>query len=134
MKTLSLKMTVSIGANPKEVFSALTDSKAISQWSGQKGRVASKVGGKFEMFDGWVKGKVIEYTPGKSVAFTWIPEDWPEGADESVVRYTLLPSKGGTKMVLKHSGFPNESQRKSHRGGWKEFVFDPIKEYFSARR
>jgi uncharacterized protein YndB with AHSA1/START domain len=134
MKSSSFKLTVTIKAKPKDVFAALTDSKQIAKWSGQKGKVAPKVGGKFGMFDGWVKGTVVEFKPGKSLAYSWLPGDWPEGAEESIVRYSFSPVKSGTEVVLEHSNFPNESQKKSHKSGWKDFVFDPIKAHFSNRR
>ncbi len=68
MKSSSIKLTVTIEAKPTDIFEALTDSKQITRWSGQKGKVGSKRGGKFELFDGWVKGKVVEFKPGKSLA------------------------------------------------------------------
>jgi uncharacterized protein YndB with AHSA1/START domain len=131
MKTLKLKIATTIGAKPDAVFEALTDSKAIGQWSGQKGKVAPRIGGAFEMFDGWVKGKVLEYKPGKSLAYTWHTEDWTADTEESVVRYTFASAKEGTRIVLEHSNFPSESEMKSHKSGWKEHVFDPLKDHFS---
>lgn len=133
MKSSSFKLTYSVGAKPEEVFAALTEARLISQWSGQKGKVAAKVRGKFEMFDGWVKGKVLEFKPSRSLSYTWLPGDWPEDAAESVVKYTLTPAKNGTKVVLEHSGFPNEAQKKSHKSGWKDFFFDPLIDHFSSR-
>jgi uncharacterized protein YndB with AHSA1/START domain len=132
MKTLSVKLSVTIPAKPADVFAALTDSKLIAGWCGQKGNVSTKVGGRFEMFDGWVKGKVLEFKPGKSLTYTWNPSDWPEVEKESLVRYTLTPSGKGTKVVLEHSNFPNEKEKNNTRSGWKEFVFDPLKSYFSS--
>lgn len=132
MKTSSIKITVTIPAKPDEVFTALTDSKLIARWCGQQGTVSSKVGGKFEMFDGWVKGKVLEIKPGKKLSYTWLPSDWKESDEESVVKYTFAPSGKGTKVVLEHSNFPNETEKKNTRSGWKEFVFDPLKQHFSA--
>ena len=131
MKALKLKIATTIAGKPDAVFAALTDSKTIGLWSGQKGSVASKIGGPFDMFDGWVKGKVLEYKPGKSLAYTWHTEDWTADTAESVVRYTFAPSKEGTKIVLEHSNFPNESEMKNHKSGWKENVFDPLKNHFS---
>jgi len=132
MKTSSIKLTVTIPAKPDEVFAALTDSKLIARWCGQKGTVSSKVGGKFEMFDGWVKGKVLESKPGKTLSYTWLPGDWQESDEESVVKYTFAPSGKGTKIVLEHSHFPNETEKKNHKSGWKEFVLDPLKSHFST--
>lgn len=128
---LSLNLSVTLGAKPNEVFKALTDSKAITQWCGQNGKVESKPGGKFEMFDGWVKGKVIKFRPGKSLAYSWTPEDWPSDAKASVVEYTLNATKTGTKITLKHSGFPNQKEMKNHKSGWTDYVFDPLKQYLS---
>jgi uncharacterized protein YndB with AHSA1/START domain len=132
MKTLSFKLAVTIAAKPGEVFAALTDSKLIARWCGQKGSVSSKVGGKFQMFDGWVSGRVLEFKPGKSLIYTWHPGDWPEFEEESVVKYTFSTSGKGTKIVLEHANFPNETEKKNTRSGWKEFVFDPLKKHFST--
>lgn len=131
MKVLRVRLAVTVAAKPDAVFTALTDAKAIAEWSGQKGRVASTVGGVFEMFDGWVKGKVMEYKPGKSLAYTWHTEDWTADTEDSVVRYTFSAVPAGTKVILEHSKFPNESEMKSHKSGWKEHVFDPLKQHFS---
>jgi uncharacterized protein YndB with AHSA1/START domain len=131
MRSLRLKMATTFAAKPAAVFTALTDAKAIGLWSGQKGKVGTKIGGAFEMFDGWVKGKVLEYKPGKCVSFTWHTEDWTADTQDSIVRYTLVPARQGTKLILEHSNFPNESEMQSHKSGWKEHVFDPLKEHFS---
>lgn len=132
MKSSTFKLTFTVAAKPEDVFAALTEARQISQWSGQKGKVTAKVGGKFEMFDGWVRGTVLEYKPGKSLSYTWQPGDWPEDYRDSIVKYKLSAAKSGTKVALEHSGFPNETQKKSHKSGWKEFFFDPLKKHFSS--
>ena len=131
MKSLKMKLAVTVGAKPDAVFKALTNAKTIEAWSGQKGAVASRVGGAFEMFDGWVKGKVLEYRPGKSLAYTWHTEDWTADTEASIVRYTFAAVPAGTKILLEHSNLPNEREMKSHKSGWKEHVFDQLKEHFS---
>ncbi len=130
----SLSISVTIKASPAEVFDALTNTTAIRKWSGQAGTVGSTIGGKFEMFDGWVKGKVLAYARGKALSYTWLPDDWSEGAKPSVVRFSLSRAASGTKIVLKHSGFPDEQQKKEHRDGWTVHVFQPLKEYFVSRK
>jgi len=134
MKTTSIKLSIVVTAKPGEVFAALTEPHRIAAWSGQKGKVAAKVGGTFELFDGWVKGTVLEFNPGKRLAHTWLPGDWPADAHESVVRYTLTPSGKGTKIVLEHSNLPNETEKKNHTSGWKEFVLDPLKTHFTTHQ
>jgi uncharacterized protein YndB with AHSA1/START domain len=131
MKSSTFKLSFTVAAKPADVFAALTEARQISKWSGQKGKVTAKVGGKFEMFDGWVKGKVIKFKPSKELSYTWHPGDWPEGSRDSVVKYKLSAAKAGTKVALEHSGFPNEKQKNEHKSGWKEFVFDPLNKHFS---
>lgn len=132
MKSSSFKLQIELPAPPTKVFDALTNARLISQWCGQQGKVDPKVGGKFEMFDGWVTGKVVEFKPWKALAYTWLPGDWPDGAEPSVVKYTFAATKKGTKLSLEHSHFPNETEKKNHKSGWTEYVFNPLKEFFTS--
>lgn len=131
-KSGSISMVVSVKARPAEVFRALTDAKSIGQWSGHKGRVEAKIGGKFEMFNGWVKGKVLAYQVGKILAYTWHPTDWDKKTKASIVEYKFTGTGVKTKIRLTHSGFPDAKAMKEHEEGWKEFVFDHLKKYFDA--
>ncbi len=131
MKPKRIKANVTLPGTPQEVFEALTESRIIKRWSGQRGKVEPKIGGKAEMFDGWVKGRVLEWNPPKLLSYTWKPQDWPEKSTESIVRYTFKKSAKGTIVALEHSGFPTDREAQSHKDGWHEFVFDPLKEYFN---
>jgi uncharacterized protein YndB with AHSA1/START domain len=132
-KAKSISMRVTIKARPVEVFRALSNSRSIQGWSGQKGKVEATIGGRFEMFDKWVKGKVLAYQPGKILSYTWSPIDWKKGTEASIVRYTFSASGSSTIVRLRHSGFPSEASRKEHREGWTEHVFDPLKGFFKSR-
>lgn len=131
-KSHSISTSVTLNAKPGEVFDALTDSRSILKWSGQRGKVEPKIGGRFEMFNGWVTGKVLAFLRGKTLAYTWHPTDWSDETEASVVKYTFSATKSGTKISLRHTGFPNAQARKEHHGGWTEHVFDPLKEFFKS--
>ncbi len=128
-----ITMSATVNARPSDVFDALTNSEKIRKWSGQKGTVEATIGGKFEMFDGWVKGKVLAYHRGKNVSYTWHAADWDKDVKPSIVKFRLSPTKTGTKISLSHSGLPDEKSRKEHAGGWTEFVFDPLKEFLGSK-
>ncbi len=123
-------MSASFDAAPDQVFHALTDPKLIRTWSGQSGKVELKKNGKMELFDGWVKGKVLKYSRGKVLEYTWLTEEWGSHIEESVVKFSFSPTSKGTKVSLRHVHLPNAREAQSHKGGWKEFVFDPLKEFF----
>ncbi len=133
-KAKAISLTVTVPADPGDVFNALTDSKIISRWSGQEGTVEPKIGGKFEMFDGWVKGKVLAYQSGKTLSYTWHTAEWDKEIEPSIVSFAFSKAKSGTKITLKHKGLPNEKERREHNGGWKEHVFDPLKEFFGSSK
>ena len=53
---------------------ALTNVRQIAAWSGQRAKVQPIIGGKMELFDGWVKGNILAYEIGKRLSFTWKPD------------------------------------------------------------
>ena len=55
---LDLEFTLS--GKPKRVMQLLTDAALIRKWSGGEAVVENIIGGRFEMFDGWVTGKVLK--------------------------------------------------------------------------
>jgi glutathione S-transferase len=134
MKSLTIKVTVVIKAASNDIFDALTNSKQMLEWSGQKGIVQPTIGGKFEMFDGWVKGTVLGFERGKILAVTWKPEDWNKDAVSSIVTYKFVEVKDGTKVTVTHTGFPNSKEVQSHKEGWTQFVFEPLKTYLLNRQ
>ncbi len=122
-----------IPATPAQVMKLLTDAKLIRAWSGGEGKVEKKAGGEFEMFDGWVAGNVLKISD-KELAYTWKTTEWPEETKPSEVYYKLETDKEGTKIFLKHNGFPNEEEMENHKEGWSEHFFGPMEEYILSTR
>ena len=134
MKAKSFTISASFPFSAETVFTALTNARQIAVWSGQNGKVQPTIGGKMELFDGWVKGIVLAYELGKRLSFTWKPSEWAKEKQASIVTCHFIPTKTGTKLTLKHSGFPNDSELQSHKVGWTEFVFDPLKMYLTSKQ
>ena len=123
---LDLEFTLS--GKPKRVMQLLTDAALIRKWSGGEAVVENIIGGRFEMFDGWVTGKVLKIAD-RELAYTWTAGDWPDGSGASEVHYWLKDDEAGTKVILKHTGFPNAEEMNSHKSGWTDFFFDPLEDY-----
>lgn len=127
--SFDLKMDFRVSGKLPRVMQLLTDAELIRKWSGGEAILEPKVGGKFEMFDGWVSGEVLKISD-KELAYTWKANDWEDNALPSEVHYTLkADSQGGTEVTLIHTGFPNEKERDSHKTGWTDFFFDPLEDY-----
>ncbi|HOS49066.1 MAG TPA: SRPBCC domain-containing protein [Bacteroidia bacterium] len=126
----SFKTTYIVYATPEQVFEALTDSGIIAAWGGGLAVVENKIDGHFELFDGWVKGKVTEYKPGQELGYTWKPEEWDKRTKPSVVSMKFKSHAAGTDVVLIHSDFPSQEEADKHGNGWIDYVLDPINDYF----
>ena len=123
-----LKLEFILSAKPKRVMQLLIDAKLIRKWSGGEAVLENKEGGRFEMFDGWVKGEVLK-TNENELAYTWKVSEWPEETKPTEVHYLLKEDEAGTKVILKHTGFPDEEEMKSHKNGWSDFFFDPMEDF-----
>jgi uncharacterized protein YndB with AHSA1/START domain len=123
---LSLEFILS--GKPERIMQLLTDPILIRKWSGEDAVLEDKVGGRFEMFDGWVKGEVLKINSNE-LAYTWKPGDWAEETKASEVHYLLLENEAGTKVMIKHTGFPDEKEMERNRIEWTDFVFDPLEDY-----
>ena len=123
-----LALEFMLPATPKQVMRLLTDAKLIRAWSGAEGQVGRKAGEAFEMFDGWVTGEVLKISDNE-LAYTWKTTEWADDAKASEVHYKLLADKEGTKVLLKHTGLPNQEEMDSHKEGWDEHFFGPMEEY-----
>jgi uncharacterized protein YndB with AHSA1/START domain len=128
-ETISFTIKTTLAAKPERIFKALTDSDEIKAWSGQRGIVEPMVDGYVEFFDGWVKGEVISYKPGKEVAYTWRPDEWELKWEDSEVLIALKPIADGTEVTLMHDNLPTQKEADSHHEGWFKNFLDPLKEY-----
>ncbi len=96
-----LERDVLIPATTTEVWEALTDPEALSDWFGElvewdlaPGGLATFSGGE----DGDREGRVEEVVPEEHLRFRW----WPVGdeAGASEVTYRLVPEEAGTRLVV----------------------------------
>lgn len=128
----AFEITYVLYTSPERVFKALTEPDTIKKWGGGSALVELKKNGQFELFDGWVKGKVVDFEPGQLLAYTWKPIEWPAKAGSSMVVFKLHKHAAGTEVKLTHSGFPDDEEKDKHRNGWIDFVLDPMNDFFTS--
>jgi uncharacterized protein YndB with AHSA1/START domain len=142
MSDMELRKTIEIDAPAHVVFSALTDSKELTQWWPDIGTFEPQVRGKFHFTflaerhkempgnkDHQLDGEVLEVVPNKRLVYTFIPDkDYrPDGVQPkpTVVTWSLEEiGKNRTKVTLVHSGFTKEMDKhfKDVTGGWAYFT------------
>lgn len=132
-KNFSIDKKFIVYATPVKVFEALTDPGIVAAWGGGLSVVENKIGGKFELFDGWVKGEILSFKHGEELSYSWKPTDWSKKDLPSTVVYKLREHPAGTEVALKHSGLPSEEECEKHENGWIDYVFDPMNDYFAQQ-
>lgn len=127
----SIRQTVTIrGATPRDVYDALMDSRKHSRIIGDKARIKTTVGAKFDVFSGYATGENLELVRGKRIVQTWRASDWPAAA-VSRITFKLEAVPGGTRLTFTQTGVPDDQYDQIKRG-WQEFYWAPLKEFFAG--
>jgi uncharacterized protein YndB with AHSA1/START domain len=143
---------IHVEAPPERVFAALTDSRQLLQWWGAEPSVTTRLweidprpGGKWRMectgcngmsvngvteFE--VHGEIIEFSPPRLLAYTWIANWHSDPSHTTVVTWDLRRVGNGTLVKVTHSGLANESVcRRDYSGGWPG-VLDLLDKYLKG--
>jgi len=120
-----IRQSVTIKANPHEVYEALMDSRKHAKFSQAAAKISRKVGGRISAYDGYISGSNLELVPDKKIVQSWRGSGWPEG-HMSKVTFKLAPVKGGTRLSFTHSNVP-DNEVESIRQGWIDNYWGPMK-------
>jgi len=116
--------SLKIGAEPEEVFEALTNPFQIELWSGYPADMKAEEGYVFSLWEGDIAGVNLEVSrPGKLV------QEWffGEQSQPSVVTLKLKKEGGNaTRLELSHTNIPEEVYDEITEG-WKEYYLGSLK-------
>lgn len=119
-ETLSVIVERDFAYPPEKLWRALTQPHLIAEWL-MKNDFAPTVDQKFKLTGDWgsVDCKVLVVEANKALSYTWDAMGL-----ESVVTWTLTPTKGGgTHLRMEQSGF-RPDQQQAYQGakfGWQKF-------------
>ncbi len=121
----SLQKDYLIKAPITKVWSALIDPELIDDWGAGQAKMSDQVGFEFELWDGDIRGKILEVVPNKKLVEEWMAGDWDE---PSIVTFVLSEQKDETKLHLEHTNIP-EIEFVGVDEGWDNYFLIPLKEY-----
>lgn len=109
MKQPTLQKSIFLRADPQTVWAYLTELDQLAEWFHKPVRPLAQ-GQKLEMFgttsgDLLIWGDVRVARPPEYLEYTFTVK--PMGDAVSVVKWTLEPVPGGTKLSLEHEGLPS---------------------------
>ena len=129
MKTKTIKQAETFEASAQEVYEALLDAKKHAAFTGSPATIDRKINGKFNVYGGYCHGYNIEFIKHEKIVQAWhFAEDgWP---DEHFSICTFLLEQAGNKTTLTftQTDVP-EHKVEALTGGWKDFYWQPLKEY-----
>jgi len=118
-ETRSVVVEREIPHTPEKIWRALTQPHLIEEWL-MKGDFKPVVGHRFDFRADWgaVDCRVLTVEPNKTLSYTWAAYGL-----ESVVTWTLTPTRTGTHLRMEQTGF-RPDQQQAYRGakaGWPRF-------------
>jgi uncharacterized protein YndB with AHSA1/START domain len=140
-----IKAEIDLAASPERVFRSLTDSDELAAWWGSDEMYRTtewvidlRPGGKWSTLavgvDGsksTVGGEYLEVDPPRRLVYTWRPS-W-DNFEETTVRYDLVPTATGTRLLVTHTGFGDRAAQADGTGdGWKR-VLDWLGDFIAAK-
>jgi len=128
--TDSVLVSEIIPASRERIYSAWLDSRQHSAFTGEEARIEPTVGGKHSAFGGYASGRNIELEPNRRIVQTWRTSEFPPEFRDSRLVVEFEPTRGGTRVVVRHSDLP-PSQLKRYEKGWTEHYLKPLARYFA---
>jgi uncharacterized protein YndB with AHSA1/START domain len=122
--TRSLVIERELPHPPAKIWRALTEGPLIKEWL-MENDFQPVMGRKFNFrwsnagYSGVVDSEVMAIEPNKKLSYTWNSMGL-----ESLVVFTLNPTKGGTLIRMEQSGFrgDQEGAYQGAKGGWTMFL------------
>ncbi|MEP7086029.1 MAG: SRPBCC domain-containing protein [Gemmatimonadota bacterium] len=150
-KTFELTITRTFNAPRDLVWRLFTEPEHLMNWMGPRGFTPmhftqdARVGGSWRGMlhpdknnphtqnDLWQGGVFKEITPPERVSYTFAWDEKSSGmpGTETLVTLTFADLGDRTTLTFTQSGFPSESERDGHDGGWTS-AFDKFDEYIAT--
>ena len=124
-----LLLSVFLPVNPEKAYQDWLDSTAHSNFTGSPAEIKPEVNGEFFAWEGYIRGKTLELTPGKRIRQSWRTSDFPFDSPDSILEVLFEPIQEGTRLTLIHTIIP-ESQADDYEKGWEDYYFQPMKKYY----
>ena len=126
---MRIHQEVTLNSSLEKIYGTLMNATKFSEATGAPAEIVDEEGGAFSCFGGQITGRNIELHKNELIVQAWRIGAWPEGV-YSIVRFKLEDVAGKTKVILDHSGFPDDAAEHLETG-WAKMYWDPLQNVFA---
>jgi activator of HSP90 ATPase len=120
--------------NAAFLYKFFLDSKLHTEVTESKAVISNKIGGKFTVWDGYIKGEIVALEANKKITQKWRTTEFNKNDKDSILEITIEEiNKNKSKLILKHSEIP-EGTEEEYKQGWKEYYIKPLKEFIKKQK
>jgi len=126
-ETRSVVVEREIPHPPEKIWRALTQPHLMEEWL-MKNDFKPAVGHRFNLRGDWggvLDCEVLEVEPNRTLSYTWnFAHDDAAYNLQSVVTFTLTPTRTGTRLRVEQAGFRPEQKQAlgGANAGWRQFL------------
>lgn len=118
--------SIKVSANAEDVYAALTNPFALELWTGCPAVMSTEPGTEFELWDGCICGKNLEFRPNELIRQEWY---FGEQEEPSIVTIKITArSNVRTEIYVKHINIPDEDYD-NIAGGWDEDYLGSLRQF-----
>ncbi|MHB1252599.1 MAG: SRPBCC domain-containing protein [Candidatus Humimicrobiaceae bacterium] len=131
MNTKTINQTVLIkNASPHEIYEIFMDSKKHAKLVNSSAVINRNIGGKFQIYDGYISGKNIKLEQDKKIVQNWRgEEDLRPKEHYSKLSIILDKDDSGTKITSIQEEVPDKYYDNFYKG-WYDFYWTPLQKMF----
>jgi len=125
---MEFTLTTTIKATAKQIYKSWLSTQGHTKMTGGTAFVSDKIGDKFTVWDGYIKGENLILEPYNRIVQSWKSTNFEDDDEDSQIEVTLLENGEETTLTLKHTNVPESGEH--YKKGWDEHYFEPMKRYF----
>ena len=112
-----------VRASAEDVYAALTNPFALELWTGFPAKMSTEPGSEFELWEGDICGRNIEFVENKLIRQEWY---FGEQEEESIVSIWIqADSSNRSTLLITHTNIPDEAYDEI-TSGWEECYLDSL--------
>ncbi len=128
----SLSLSIQLPVKPEVVYHAWITSSEHRDFTGGNAVIEARNGGHYSAWDGYITGIILKLEPSQRIVQSWRTTDFHPMDPSSTVEILLVENPDGTLLTINHTEIP-DGQSSRYEQSWREYYFEPMLGYFTAR-